>query len=346
MIDPPTRAFLKEFRADQENRNQITLRHRIRPNYNSLEDSSIGFLESFFPTNPLNSHVLVLSTRAELSPLFYHYLKYALLEYKYSSYGTKNRDRLLGISLETPYKQTRIFASPQKSDSVNSTFFLWQEPNSKAALYFGDKWVEVHDFVRRRLEAQESRKIPSIKRLLSKEHPYWVELLLELARLRGYHMLYQQFDPENTLVTIHNELSPPPEGYLEKSTSDSLAQGKTSDPDPGTYLGASSNPETILTSQKSLLSFLPPDGDLPVLEDMPVLLYDGQRTSLNAKQATEAAFTFRRDVGACGEMKSKKRKELSAADLFCSEEDEEMPEPAKRIKGGSESLLASDVPAP
>ncbi|KAI9789815.1 MAG: hypothetical protein M1816_005732 [Peltula sp. TS41687] len=320
VIDPPTRNFLREFRAGQEKRNQIILRHHIRPGSRSEEDNSIRFLESFFPTNPSDSHVLILSTQAELSPLFYHYLKYALLEYKYSSYGTENRDRLLGISLELPYKDIGVIAQHHKMDGVNSTF-LWQEPNNKAALYFGDKWVEIHDFVRRRLDAQESRKAPSVRKVFSKEQPYWMELMMELCRLRRYYMLYPHFDPENALVTIHHELSQTPEDYTDKVTSDSLARGNTTDLESGTYLGASDKSESSLTSQRSLLSLIPPDGDFPVLEDMPVLLHDGQRTLLRSRDSPWA-FSFRREVGGCGERKSKKRKELSTADLFCLDGDD------------------------
>ena len=333
IVDGPTRRYLKDLKpSSNDNRdkvNHITLRHRIRPLSNSDEESSVQFLESFFPTIPSDSHVLILSSQGELSPLFFHYVKYALLEYKYSSYGSKTRDRLLGISLELPYTHldgSTAFFPPSNARlpglaGQNSTSFLWQAPNSNAALYFGDKWVELHDFIRRRLEAQRSLQNPPITRLMDKKLPYWMEYLLELARIRGYYLFYPRLDSENVIATIHHELS------REEATSDAdIQKGTTGDAQTPGYLAASSIKESVLTSQNSLLSILPAEGDLPELEDMPVLSYDGKPTSLNGMDAELMASKFRREIGDCEDTGTKKQKEQSAADLFCLDDDDEEEE--------------------
>lgn len=77
-IDPPTVQFLESFHwppagfADASGTKQLSLRHRIPKHGISEEESSVRFLESFWPTHPQNSHVLVLSPQTELAPDFFH----------------------------------------------------------------------------------------------------------------------------------------------------------------------------------------------------------------------------------------------------------------------------------
>jgi hypothetical protein len=67
---------------------QVTIRRHIAEQHRTQEDSVIKLLEAFYPSSPADSHLLLLAPNAEVSPLYYHYLKYALLEYRYSSYGS------------------------------------------------------------------------------------------------------------------------------------------------------------------------------------------------------------------------------------------------------------------
>jgi len=77
-VDAPTQEFLKSFKwppahiDNPSNLNQLSLRHRIARWSLNEEESSIRFLESFWPAVPQDSHVLVLSPQLELSPQFYH----------------------------------------------------------------------------------------------------------------------------------------------------------------------------------------------------------------------------------------------------------------------------------
>lgn len=76
-IDPPTEAFLQSFQwppAHLENPSHLrllSLRHRIPRHGVSEEESSVRFLENFWPINA-HSHALVLSPQAELSPNFFN----------------------------------------------------------------------------------------------------------------------------------------------------------------------------------------------------------------------------------------------------------------------------------
>lgn len=329
MIDPPTQRYLSTLkwppRSSDGSRqiNQLTLQHRLRPHSTTNEEKSIQFLESFYPTDPLNSHVVVLSTQAELSPLFHHYLMYSLLEYRYSSYGTpETRDDLLGISLEIPSRYlngSTPFALPTyeaKADSIEGqqTMCLWEAPNSNAALYFGDKWVEFHDFARRRLEAQQIQ-VPSFRpKLISKEFPYWLELLLEFVHLRGYYMFYPGRTSDTSLVTVHHEQHLSPEEKPQESGPD-VAQRYH----PAEYLTTDSKSELPLTIHKSLLSLLPAEGDLPELKKVLVLSYDGTVKFSKGGNADMLA-AFKREVGRCPKTRSKERSSMSAADLFCLED--------------------------
>ncbi len=77
-IDPLADRFLKTFDwppphlLKQSNVRQLSLRHRIPYHGLSEDESSVRFLESFWPAHPEHSHVLVLSSQVELGPDFFH----------------------------------------------------------------------------------------------------------------------------------------------------------------------------------------------------------------------------------------------------------------------------------
>ena len=130
---------------------------------------------------------------------------YHLLEYKYSSSDDQETDikHLMGISLDLPsvhLNGSESFTPPGlysmskelKTKVEKPTSFLWQAPNSNAALYFGDKWIEFHSFLGSRI-AIDPTKIPRRAKQLSLYHPSWMEYLLELMRSRDYSVLYPAF---------------------------------------------------------------------------------------------------------------------------------------------------------
>ena len=282
-----------------------------------------------------DSHVLLLSPRIELSPLYYHYLIYHLLEYKYSAHGkeTKNSPNLMGFSLELPthfLNDSKPLIPPvletpppnRKGGTPGdySTPFLWQAPNSNAALYFGDKWMEFHSFLTARLSKPPTTR----SKFISKKHPSWLEFLLELMCARRYSLLYPAFSiDDEAIATIHDELYQVPEEFpREPSTAASIPELNPDEPLALVYERKERAPPNIehSLSSSTLLSILPNSGDLPEIPDLPLLAFDG--STLTQKQANDDAWTFteayRRDIGGCNaESEITKREPYSALDLFC-----------------------------
>ncbi|KAL2023399.1 hypothetical protein VTK56DRAFT_2756 [Thermocarpiscus australiensis] len=327
-VDRATTEFLKNFEWPPghshipSHARQLTLRHRIPRSRLTEEESSVRFLESFWPVSMKYSHVLVLSPQAQLSPGFFHYLKYAALEYLYSRAALLQEwdSRLLGISLDLPSTYLNAsgpFAPPSRKESArlsdsrtdDSTSFLWQAPNSNAALYTGQKWVELHALVSNLLEFQRSTQpLPAFfsEKLVSKRYPSWLEHALKLSRARGYWTLYPSESTARHLATVHNELYRAPEEYEKELRKDTLE-------DKELTLSTGGLPEG-LPGRHSLLSF----------SEMPLLLWDGRATELADLDNAAAEYTdeFRRAVGGCGQLAPEHLvPKKSMKDMFCMKDD-------------------------
>lgn len=334
-IDEPSKRYLQQFKwppKGSQAGSLLTLRHRIPQHGINADESSARFLEGFYPTNPSSSHVLVLSPQVELSPLFFHYLKYTMLEYKYSANNPAARN-LLSLSLDLPstyLNDTTEFVPPISNSTVGgniistgTTPFLWQAPNSNAALYFGDKWVELHDFVAKSLESQRTLPTPTTlnEKLVSKTYPSWMEHVLRLARARGYWTIYPSFDGSDRLVTLHNELYQPPEEYSEEYSEEvntKLDESAELTADPDHYLSLKHSENSLIKT--SLLSILPNKGDLPKVWDMSLLSWDGEQILGDElhKRSVNYSSVFGREIGGCGvDDEEKVRVDLQAGDLFC-----------------------------
>lgn len=281
-----------------------------------------------------DSHVLLLSPQIELSPLYYHYLIYHLLEYKYSTHGkeTKNSPNLMGISLQLPthfLDDSKPLVPPlMEKPPLNRkgatpgepTPFLWQAPNSNAALYFGDKWMEFHSFLTARLSKPPTART----KLISKMHQSWLEFLLELMLARRYSLLYPNFSiDEEAIATVHDELYQVPEEFpREPPTPSSVPELNPDEPLSLVYERKERPPPNTehSLSSSTLLSILPNSGDLPEISDLPLLAFDG--STLTQKQANDDAWAFteayRREIGGCkAETEVTKREPNNALDLFC-----------------------------
>ncbi|KAK3400107.1 hypothetical protein B0T20DRAFT_434897 [Sordaria brevicollis] len=316
---PPTRAYNPTHVA------QLTLRHRIPRKSLTEEESSVRFLESFWPANQ-HAHVLVFSPNTEVSRSFYHYLKYNLLEYSYSVPATVQQwdSRLLGISLELPSTHPsdplKPFNPPSASQKATAgqkkqqqqrtatddknTPFLWQTPGSNAILYNGQKWTELHQLVSKSVELlhhQQQSSNPAVafftQKHISKHYPSWLEHALRLARARGYFTLYPSPQTAGNLATVHNELYRAPEEYL-KDKGDHQQQGIETNLSPGL-----------------LLDRLPSGGNLLPFGEMPLLDWEGRTTTLAEvdKRAGEYVDEFRRAVG-CGKLNQQKSDEEDESD--------------------------------
>jgi len=330
-IDEPSRRYLSRFKwppAAQNSGSLLTLHHRIPQHGLSAEENSIRMLESFWPSDPSTSHVLVLSPQIELSPLFFHYLKYSLLEFKYSFSRIDYQQNLMALSLDIPstyLNDSTSFVPPLTNLTKGSNVvakgispFLWQAPNSNAALYFGEKWVELHDFVAQSLSSEHA--LPTLttlnKKEVSKTYPSWLEHFLKLARARGYWTIYPNFEDSDSLATLHNDLYQPPEEFREEVDEEASDGELTADPAKHLSL---KHAETALIT-KSLLSMLPFKGELPKIAGMPLLSWDGSPTTVEdlEQHAVEYSRVFRREIGGCDEGAPEKiQEDFKARDLFC-----------------------------
>ncbi|KAI1142367.1 hypothetical protein F5Y05DRAFT_370698 [Hypoxylon sp. FL0543] len=345
-IDPPTKRFLETFTwppahvYNPTNARYLSLRHRIPRQRMSEDESSARFLESFWPAQSEHSHVLVLSPQVELSPDFFHYLKYTLLEYRYSAISTYQHwdRRLFGISLEQPLQlldgkgllsPPSVLKSTRSGDAAGgevSTSFLWQAPTSNAVLFLGEKWMELHDFVSRSLEAkQELDPVPALlsEKIVSTQYPSWLEHALRLARARGYWTLYPGEDTARNLATVHSELNRLPEEYAAQENSKPLLADDASEEEIESVRQKIRVGAEIPLAPVSLIDSLPNGGNLRPFGDLPILTWDGQSTDfeelnfLSAKYAAE----FREIIGNCGKEPAEKKVEkevLSTKDLFCA----------------------------
>jgi len=339
-IDIATKKYLERFKwppkADHNTGNLLTLHHRIPRHGLSSDENSIRFLEAFWPADPLTSHVLVVSPQAELSPLFFHYLKYTMLEYKYSSSKIGLDKNLLGISLDLPstYLNDSASFAPPTSNTSSATPFLWQAPNSNAALYFGEKWVEIHDFIAQLLESQHKLPTPTTlnDKMVSKTYPSWLEHVLKFVRARGYWTLYPNFESDS-LATLHNELYQPPEEYSDNPRAASPSESGELTADPEHHLSLK-RPETALIT-KSLLTMLPSGGDLPRIMQMPLLGWNGEKIDFEmiGHHAVNYSRVFRHEIGGCDvSAPEKPRLDLSATDLFCFNDEEAEDEKVENVE--------------
>ncbi|KAJ5897856.1 hypothetical protein N7504_008144 [Penicillium tannophilum] len=297
----------------------ITLRRRITPPFMDPVEASLRTVESFYPLNPRVSHLLILSPDTEVAPSFYHYLKYSILAYKQSA--RTSTSKLLGISLELPSTKPTTkedyFLSPSpeaKSGYIPS--FLWQAPNSNAALYFGDKWAEFHSFLSHRLDTPEPKaSITSSEKLVSTRYPSFMEYLLEMMRAKGYYILYPSFPDTgaSSLVTVHQDLSQTPEEFIQDTK---IGVSGNKDADDVEMMPPGKTPNQASTIMTLFDTF---DLGLPDIETLPLLSFDGEElTQEKLTQQTKEYFQqFRTLHGGCSS--DQEGAGYSPSDLFCLE---------------------------
>jgi len=315
-VDPQLLRFLQQSEAFPQFAGRITLRRRIQPHHVDPEESSLRTVESFYPLEPETAHLLILSPQTEVGPSFYHYLKYTVLNYKQSARAKRVFSKLIGISLELPSSNPttdgKSFAPPDMTVKDGEQFiplFLWQAPNSNAALYFGDVWAEFHSFLSNRLSTSESATAPHAK-LISEKYPAFMEHLLEMIRAKGYYLLYPSFPgiKSSSIATVHNELYQRPEEFGGSNPSGfGNEDGSTSGEQPLNHAS------TIMP----LLDLF--SSGLPDLDALPLLGFEGEQLDAAeyAKQTEEYFQQFRTNYGGC----SRDTKiDDPSADLFCLQE--------------------------
>ncbi|KAI6777957.1 uncharacterized protein J7T54_002950 [Emericellopsis cladophorae] len=322
--EPQTEKFLADFRwpprtgANAHLPNMLSLHRRIPRTKLSAEESSVRFLESYWPKSKSHSYVLVLSPHTEVTPQFLHYLKFSILHYRHSnSVALTNSDaQMMGLSLATPTKlldgSSPLTAPAPVEDGGSS--FLWQAPLSDAMVIPGDKWMELHGFISHILELQAlSTESPPLlaHKQISKKYPSWLEYVLQLSRIRGYYCMYPGQETSRVVVGVHNDLPDVPEEYSEddEARRDAMGEGV------GDEATAVFEPHWHV----DILHTLPHGGNLPNLRSLSMLSWDGKGSSATAFDDDAAAYRarFMTEVGQCKDEQLERQPHAFADDLFC-----------------------------
>ncbi|KAH9839830.1 uncharacterized protein C8Q71DRAFT_703298 [Rhodofomes roseus] len=227
-------------------------------------------VESWYPQSN-DSYGLILEDDVELSPLFYGWIKLALLRYRYGR-PEDTSPQLFGISL---YQQKHLELRPEGRHSFNarntfasiglsdpSTPYLSQIPCSWGAVYFPEHWREFHAYLSFRLSEYawdaDQIVVPGVRS--NKWTRSWKKYFIELAYLRGYVMLYPNYADYVSLSTNHLEVGShvkdvPIETYMRKKRL--------------FLLPLMPLPESNQSSATGLLEL--PQGQLPAWAELPTL---------------------------------------------------------------------------
>ncbi|KAJ7245153.1 hypothetical protein B0H12DRAFT_1127983 [Mycena haematopus] len=173
-------------------------------------------VESWYP-NSNDSYGILLEDDVEVSPLFYAWIKMGILRYRYGE--TRNQTaRLFGISL---YQQKNIELHPDGRKAFDprklfaknnipdpSTPYLSQIPCSWGAVYFPEHWREFHTYLADRLSEAtmeiERIVVPNVRS--NNWTKSWKKYFIEMVYLRGYVMLYPNYEGFVSLSTNHLEI--------------------------------------------------------------------------------------------------------------------------------------------
>jgi hypothetical protein len=361
-VEPFARDYLRDFEwpPNQDptgpRQRKVKVHHRISTAKTTTENNALRFLESFYPVDPDHSHVLLLSTQTELSPLYYQYLIYHTLQHRYAAYGSDDGDNLFGVVLATPdayLNGTGPFSTLTMSDTERKSKtsedltvpFLWQAPNADAALIFGDIWAEVHDYLKNRLHAAHDtssvHQTPTKRaKLVSETRPGWLEYMLELMRARGWRNHYPARLDAGAWATVHRDLFQKPEEYMNKppkidDSSKELEKEKTPDAEEPFLRAEPAVEQTrrqegyleqkehdVLHHSQPLHALLPYETELTDIALLPALDYTGQKVEREAFAtfATEYRPVLRAQVGGCNTAEASKDRKYDlgrTSDLFC-----------------------------
>ena len=220
--------------GDQGSKRNFYLHHRVV--HGGLLPAVV---ESWFPRDALHDYGLLLEDDVEVSPLFYAWIKMCVLKYRYAflpwllihlfsfcnyRYGdpSNKSPHLFGISLyqqkhlelpiqgRKPFNPRSLFSlsSAGKLNLEPTTPYLSQIPCSWGALYFPEHWEEFHSFLAYRLSERSiiplsTPIVPSVRSNFWLSS--WKRFFIELVYLRGYVMLYPNFEGFVSLSTNHLE---------------------------------------------------------------------------------------------------------------------------------------------
>ncbi|KAF8705425.1 hypothetical protein RHS03_05424, partial [Rhizoctonia solani] len=265
--DPETRRIAEEFTMGAVP-GHVSVRHRIV--YAGLMTAVV---ESWYPHGN-NSYGVILEDDVELSPLFYAWIKFGVLRYRYGT-PPKDGQQLYGISLYQP-KVSELHMQGRRPFNASDVFvtasiehphtpYLSQVPCSWGAVYFPEHWREFQRYLSLRLSEHviptTEIVVPNLRS--NKWSRSWKKFFNEMVHLRGYVSLYPNYDHFVSLSTNHLEAGEHVPANIGQEKQRQYFLPLMQEPEvanryPGTELGVK-----ILDLP---LSNLPSWSDLPVLD--------------------------------------------------------------------------------
>ncbi|CAG8529354.1 7785_t:CDS:2 [Paraglomus occultum] len=172
--------------------------------------------EAYYPAHD-EDYGVVLEDDVELSPFWYVWTKYTILKYRHAT-AREVTQRMFGVSfygqkaMELPLPG-RIYFSPDQAlegyPFPSRTPYLCQVPCSWGAVYFPEIWREFHDYLLVRIEDWNTLKFQNVTIPWSRSNKWrasWKKFLIELTYLRGYVMLYPNFEEFASFSNNHAEI--------------------------------------------------------------------------------------------------------------------------------------------
>ncbi|KAG0224718.1 hypothetical protein BGW42_004937 [Actinomortierella wolfii] len=189
------------------------MRHRVRRG-----GLMLAVVEAWYPEGD-HEYAVLLEDDVEVSPLFYSWIKYNILRYRYSP-GHHLYHRMFGVSMysqkfvethlagRSPFNPEDIFIETPEYE-LRSPFLL-QLPCSWGAVYFPEHWREFHEYVADRLLDIEWNKtnLQAVQIPRSRTNRWsnsWKKLFIEMIYMRGYVMLYPNYFNFTSFSTNHLE---------------------------------------------------------------------------------------------------------------------------------------------
>ncbi|CAG8670363.1 14255_t:CDS:2, partial [Dentiscutata heterogama] len=191
---------------------QTNIRYRIKQG-----GLITAIVESYYPTTN-DEYAIILEDDIEVSPFYYIWSKYTILKYRY---GTDRNltSRLYGVSLyDTKLNEFNITTGRRPFNPAdvlahtkypNQSPYLIQAPCSWGALFFPEIWREFHDYLKARLADIAGPNLQQIEIPESRSNMWtssWKRFFIELIYLRGYLMLYPNYENSISFTTNHAEI--------------------------------------------------------------------------------------------------------------------------------------------
>ncbi|KAG0580596.1 hypothetical protein KC19_4G185500 [Ceratodon purpureus] len=237
--------------------------------------------ESWYPASD-DDFGLLLEDDIEVSPFYYMWLKYALLQYHYNP--DVKLPELNSIALYTPRivevvkERPRWNATEYFNDIHPNTPYLHQLPCSWGALFTPKKWREFYKYMGMRYtEDPKANPVQIPKSRTNGWQASWKKFLIDMMYLRGYVTLYPNFPNQTSFSTNHME----PGAHIAHSAN-KLAH------DPQDFV--------VPLLQEDFLPMLP-SGALPPATKLPVINLFNQAASLRGLKAAGAK--LQQDVLQC-----------------------------------------------